>query len=75
MDLQEFIEGLIVAIDLPDLEQIDPDVAFTEIKDFDSLATLGVMTFVEIDFDKSISGEWLWDEKVTPGQLYSHVTQ
>ena len=74
MDLQEFIEGLIVAIDLPDLESIDADVPFIEIKDFDSLATLGVMTFVEIDFDKSISGEWLWDENVTPSQLFAHVS-
>lgn len=73
MTEEEFKEGLIVAIDLPSLENIEWNKPFPEIDGFDSLATLGVMTFIEIEFDKSIEGEWIWDDSITPAYLYKLV--
>jgi hypothetical protein len=73
MNIDEFLEGLLVAIDLPDLQNLNMDESFCNIPDFDSLATLGVMTFCNIEFDKEIQGDWLWDEKITPKQLYDYV--
>lgn len=75
MNLEEFLDGLIVAIDLPDLQTLNKDESFCTIADFDSLATLGVMTFCNIEFGKEIQGQWLWDEKITPQQLYDHVNK
>jgi hypothetical protein len=75
MNIQEFLDGLVVAIDLPDLQNLSPSIPFADITDFDSLATLGVMTFVEIEFNTQIHGQWLWDEKITPQQLYDHLTK
>jgi acyl carrier protein len=75
MSLDEFLEGLIVAIDLPNVKNLDPDLPFSDIVDFDSLATLGVMTFAEIEFDKSIEGEWIWDNRITPLQLLNHLKE
>ena len=74
MEFSEFCEGLLVSIDLPNLSEINPDQPFGEIPGFDSLATLGVMTFVEIEFDKSIEGEWIWDNNITPKQLFDIVS-
>ena len=70
MDLNDYLSGLVVAIDLPNLQTLDPDVSFCQIPDFDSLATLGVMTFCEIEFDKQIEGQMLWDNNITPRQLH-----
>jgi hypothetical protein len=75
MNIQEFLDGLVVAIDLPDLQSLSPSIPFVNITDFDSLATLGVMTFAEIEFNTQIHGQWLWDEKITPQQLYDHLTK
>ena len=74
MQKDEFLDGLITAIDLPDITSLDADSPFCEIADFDSLATLGVMTFCSIEFDKEIDGMWLWDNKITPQQLLDHLT-
>jgi hypothetical protein len=71
--MKEFLEGLVVAIDLPNVTELDPNVSFCSIPDFDSLATLGVMTFCEIEYDKPIQGQWLWDNNITPQQLFDHV--
>lgn len=75
MDLKEFLTGLVVAIDLPNLQTLDPDISFCQIPDFDSLATLGVMTFCEIEFNHSIEGQSLWDKQITPRQLLDLVSK
>lgn len=75
MEIQEFLDGLVVAIDLPNLKELDPDISFCQIPDFDSLATLGVMTYCEIEFDHPIQGQMLWDEATTPNQLYAMVNK
>lgn len=73
MDLNSFLDGLVVAMDLPDVQALDPDMPFIKLPDYDSLATLGVMTFCEIEFNKQIEGQWLWDNEITPNQLYTHL--
>lgn len=73
MELQEFLDGLVVALDLPDVKELDPNVAFIDLPDYDSLATLGIMTFAEIEFNKQIEGQWIWDNKITPQQLFDHL--
>ena len=73
MTIEEFIDSIIVAIDLPTVTSLDLGVPFVDIPDFDSLATLGVMTVMEIELDISIEGEWLWDNKITPQQLFDHA--
>ena len=75
MDLKEFLTGLVVAIDLPNLQTLDPDISFCQIPDFDSLATLGVMTFCEIEFNHPIEGQSLWDNQITPRQLLDLVSK
>lgn len=75
MKIEEFLDGLIISIDLPNLQKLDKDIPFCEITDFDSLATLGVMTYCNIEFNKTIEGQWLWDEKITPQQLFDHVNK
>jgi hypothetical protein len=75
MDFKDFLDGLIVALDLPEVKELDPDVAFTKLPDYDSLATLGVMTFTEIEFNKAIEGQWIWDNEITPRQLYEHISK
>lgn len=75
MTLDEFIENLVTAIDLPNVTTISKDQSLCSIEDFDSLATLGVMTLVSMEFGKEIQGQWLWDEKITPQQLYDHVSK
>lgn len=74
MDFNDFLDGLVTAIDLPDLTELNPDTSFCQIPDFDSLATLGVMTFCEIEFDYQLVGERLWDERITPKQLFDIVS-
>ena len=74
MPFEEFLDGLVIAIDLPNVTALNPSQPFPEIADFDSLATLGVMTFVEIEFDQSIEGEWIWDKNITPQQLFEHIS-
>lgn len=73
MELNDFLNDLVVAIDLPNLQTLDPDVSFCQIPDFDSLATLGVMTLCEIEFNHPIEGQMLWDNKITPRQLLDMV--
>jgi len=73
MTFDDFLEGLVTSIDMPGVTTLDPDTPFCEIADFDSLATLGVMTFSEIEFNKQINGEKLWDDKTTPKQLYDRL--
>ena len=73
MNIEEFFDGLIISIDLPSLQKLDEDKPFCDIADFDSLATLGVMTYCNIEFNKTIDGNWLWDEKITPKQLFDHI--
>lgn len=75
MKFDEFLDGLVIAIDLPDLTTLDPDLSFCQIPDFDSLATLGVMTFCEIEFDHQINGENLWEDQITPKQLFDMVSK
>lgn len=75
MELNDFLDGLIVAIDLPNLKELNPDVSFCQIPDFDSLATLGVMTFCEIEFNHQLVGQSLWDNQTTPKQLYDMVNK
>lgn len=75
MNFDDFLDGLVTAIDLPDLTTLDPDLSFCQIPDFDSLATLGVMTFCEIEFDHQINGEKLWEDRVTPKQLFDMVSK
>jgi hypothetical protein len=75
MTLAEFLDGLVVALDLPEVKELDPAVPFIQLPDYDSLATLGVMTFAEIEFDKQIDGQWIWDNQITPQQLFDHLTQ
>jgi acyl carrier protein len=74
--MDEFLTLLVEAMELPDIEsidQIDASVPFSQIKDFDSLATLAVMTVCEVDYDFSIEGQWLWDDNVTPNELYAKI--
>jgi acyl carrier protein len=73
MNFNDFLEGLVVALDLPDVKELNPDVPFTKLPDYDSLATLGVMTFAEIEFNKQIEGQWIWDNEITPKQLFDHL--
>jgi acyl carrier protein len=75
MNFDNFLSGIIVAIDLPNLKEIDPNLSFCHIPDFDSLATLGVMTFCEIEFNYSIEGQSLWDNQTTPKQLFDMVNK
>ena len=75
MELNDFLEGLLVAIDLPNISKIDPDLSFCKIEDFDSLATLGVMTFCEIEFNYQLEGQSLWDNQTTPNQLFDMVNK
>jgi len=75
VDIQEFLDGLVVAIDLPGVTELDADKPFCQIPDFDSLATLGVMTFCEIEFDHALQGQSLWDDGITPNQLYTMVNK
>lgn len=75
--MDEFLTLLVEAMELPDIEsidKIDASVPFSQIKDFDSLATLAVMTVCEVDYDLSIEGQWLWDDNVTPSELYAKIT-
>ena len=74
MTFEEFLDGLVVAIDLDHVKELEVDTPFVDIEDFDSLATLGVMTFVEIEFDKQIEGEWLWSNKISPKGLFEHLS-
>jgi hypothetical protein len=73
MDFNSFLEGLVVALDLPGVTELNPDVPFIKLPDYDSLATLGVMTFAEIEFNKQIEGQWIWDNEITPKQLFDHL--
>jgi hypothetical protein len=75
MNFEDFLDGLVVALDLPDVKKLDPDVPFINLPDYDSLATLGVMTFAEIEFNKPIEGQWIWDNEITPRQLFDHLTK
>ena len=75
MNLAEFLDGLVVALDLPMVKELKPEEPFINLPDYDSLATLGVMTFAEIEFDKQIDGQWIWDNQITPKQLFDHLTQ
>ena len=74
MKIDEFLDGLVTAMDLPDVKTLDLNVPFIKLPDYDSLATLGVMTFCEIEFDKQIDGQWLWDNDITPQQLFDHLS-
>jgi len=74
MEINEFIDGLVVAIDLPGVSTLELSKPICEIPDFDSLATLGVMTYCSIEFDKEIDGMWIWDNKITPEQLLKHLS-
>jgi hypothetical protein len=31
------------------------------------------MTFAEIEFNKQIEGQWIWDNEITPKQLFDHL--
>ena len=75
MNFQDFLNGLVVAIDLTDVKELNPDLAFIKLPDYDSLATLGVMTFAEIEFNKQIEGQWIWDNEITPKQLFDHLSK
>ena len=66
MEFNNFLDGLVVALDLPEVKSLEPDVPFINLPDYDSLATLGVMTFAEIEFNQQIEGQWIWDNKITP---------
>lgn len=73
MKFEEFLDGLVTSIDMPNVTSLDHDTPFCDIPDFDSLATLGVMTFSEIEFNHQINGEKLWEDKITPKQLYDRL--
>jgi hypothetical protein len=32
------------------------------------------MTFAEIEFNKQIEGQWIWDNKITPKELFEHLS-
>jgi len=66
LEFNNFLDGLVVALDLPEVKSLEPDVPFINLPDYDSLATLGVMTFAEIEFNQQIEGQWIWDNKITP---------
>lgn len=70
MDLQSFCTELVDVIDLDNVTSINPDEKLTEIENFDSIATLGIMTFFEIEFDKQINGQDIWDKEMTARQLF-----
>lgn len=75
MEFNNFLDGLVVALDLPEVKSLEPDVPFINLPDYDSLATLGVMTFAEIEFNQQIEGQWIWDNKITPKQLFEHLSK
>jgi hypothetical protein len=74
VDINEFLDGLVVSLDLPSVQKLDENVPFIDLPDYDSLATLGVMTFAEIEFNKQIEGQWIWDNKITPKELFEHLS-
>ncbi|MBV8061204.1 MAG: acyl carrier protein [Alphaproteobacteria bacterium] len=57
MDISAFIEKFIEAIDFAEPVEITPDTVIAELDNWDSLAQLGVIVMIDIEFSKTLTAD------------------
>ncbi|MCD6115435.1 acyl carrier protein [bacterium] len=54
-----FIELLKETLEIDESRQIDENTVLTELEEYDSLSTLGIIALIDEHFGKKLSGEYL----------------
>lgn len=57
MDINTFIEKFIEAVDFAEPVEITPETVVAELEHWDSLAQLGVIVMVDIEFSKTLTAD------------------
>ena len=72
MTAENFIANFINATDFVTLVDISLDTEFRTLPEWDSLAALGVIVMFDMEYQKTVSGDDLY-QAVTVGDLYRWV--
>jgi len=57
MEKDHFIELLKDTLEIDESKQIDENTVLTELEEYDSLSTLGIIALIDEHFGKKLSGE------------------
>jgi acyl carrier protein len=57
MDIDEFVERFIEAVDFPEPVPIDADTVFSQLEFWDSLSQLGIIVLFDLEFNKTITAD------------------
>lgn len=67
--IDQFIESFLTAVDFQEAVQVTPETELKNLPEWDSLAALGVIVMLDVEFGKTITGDDL-KTCVTVADLY-----
>lgn len=67
--IDQFIENFLTAVDFQEAVQVTPETELKNLPEWDSLAALGVIVMLDVEFGKTITGDDL-KTCVTVADLY-----
>ncbi|MBH3388567.1 acyl carrier protein [Pseudomonas putida] len=72
MSQQQFIENFLNATDFQEPVEVSLESVLRDLPEWDSLAALGVIVMFDLEYKKTITGDYL-EKAVTVGDLYELV--